>query len=828
MNCSSSFNPSNRVDKPPIEPPLPASEWWLKRKSRFLWLIILCSLLSTAQAQVVQEWVQRYNGPGNAFDFARSVAVDDSGNAYVTGISQGAGTFDDYLTIKYDPSGEAQWVQRYNGPANEFDDALALAVDDNSNVYVTGFSAGSGTFNDFATVKYNSAGIEQWVKRYDGPIHDFDNAVALAVDDSGNAYVTGSSPGSNFATEFATIKYDSAGNELWVARYGSPALAGDYPYAVAVDGAGNVRQWVRRYDGPGSGFDEPHAVATDTAGNVYVTGASMSVSLDFDYLTIKYDPSGDSLWVRRYNGPAGNATDNPTALVLDNSGNIYVTGYSVGNGSGTDFLTIKYDAAGLERWVARYNGPEDAEDFANAISVDASGNVYVTGRTGKFTEFDYTTLVYDSTGIQLWIQKYDGPANGYDEAFSIAVANDGSVFVTGGSDGPGTDQDYATIKYSTIPGTLPDAPMLVSPADNVVVTADSVVFVWQQSQPNVDIYWFELSTDSLFSSAFIDSSLADTTTTVTQLSNDQAYWWRVRAHNPAGWGPFSEAWNFSVIVPQIDSALSFLPLHIGNLWQYHYHYHTSCGTEHSSYRSVEVVGDTILPTGYVYRIVLSDLPPDSPVRYLRVDTTSANVYEYIGLEDCLVDSLLATEGSWFFPVNYCWWPTECVDVDTESVLGLSTIVKSFEMQFIFGADYDLAHGLGRIRYTTYEDGQCLPVLDSYFSDFVYARIDGEEYGTFVNVDETSILPPASFKLDQNYPNPFNPVTTFSFSIPHSSFTILSVYDLLGREVATLVNEKLEPGRYTRQWDAAGLSSGTYFYQLRAGKFVQVKKLVLLR
>jgi hypothetical protein len=833
----------------------------LLRKTSQVSLFVFSPLLA-AHAQVSLDWVQRYNGPANAFDFARAVAVDDSGNAYITGISQGSGTFDDYATIKYGTDGQVSWIQRYDGPASEFDDALALAVDDNDNVYVTGFSAGAGTFNDFATVKYSSTGVEQWVARYDGPISDFDNAVAIAIDDSGHVYVTGSSPGTNFVPEFATIKYDSAGNERWVARYGSPALAGDFPYALAVDAAGNVyvtgasydntftpnfatvkynaagvRQWVRRYDGPGAGLDEPHAIGLDAAGNIYVTGASMSASFDFDYLTIKYSPTGDSLWVRRYNGPAGTGTDTPIGLAVDGTGNIYVTGYSAGNGSGTDMLTIKYDAAGVEKWVARYNGPGDTEDFANAITVDDSGNVYVAGRSGNFTAFNYTTVAYDSNGTELWAEKYDGPSLGFDEAFAIAVDDKGHLFVTGGSDGVGTDQDYATIRYSLTQEALPDAPNLLSPENNAVIIADSVDFIWHQSQPDADTYWFELATDSLFSAAFVDSSLTDTTTTVTELQHSQTYWWRVRAHNAAGWGEFSEAWRFSVLIPEIDSALAFLPLHVGNVWQYHYFYSDACGSEHSSYHLVEVTGDTLLPTEYNYQIVVSDLPGDEPLRYLRVDTASANVYEYDWqLGECLAESLRSTAGSGWFYLN-CSGPTECTAVDTEDIFGLPTIVKRFMINYIpFGEDYALGYGFGRTEHTTFSEDPCYPVIVYHFRELVYGRINGVEYGTLMNVDEWKKLRPSTFNLEQNYPNPFNPSTKIRYGLPQRTHVRLELYDLLGRRVAVLVNAEQEAGYHQVTIDRAsitdsakrGHASGVYFYRLQAGGFVETKKMLVLR
>jgi hypothetical protein len=88
--------------------------------------------------------------------------------------------------------------------------------------------------------------------------------------------------------------------------------------------------------------------------------------------------------------------------------------------------------------------------------------------------------------------------------------------------------------------------------------------------------------------------------------------------------------------------------------------------------------------------------------------------------------------------------------------------------------------------------------------------------------------PKFFALYQNFPNPFNPVTTIEFSIVNPQFTILRVYDLLGREVETLVNEVKQPGVYTVPWDASNVPSGVYFYQLRAGAYAESKKLVVLK
>ncbi|MBA7681714.1 hypothetical protein ES703_90054 [subsurface metagenome] len=426
--------------------------------------VILFMLYGTLLfAQVDTAWVNRYNGPGNGTDYGTAIAVDDMGNTYVTGVSDGNGSGNDYATIKYNPEGDTLWVRRYNGPGDYTDEAYAMAVDGLGNTYITGKSLGDGTHYDYATIKYNSTGDTLWVRRYDGTASSADEANAIAVDNAGNVYVTGESSGSGTGVNYATIKYNPEGDTLWVRRYDGTGTTGDYGYAVVVDDLGNVyvtgysfsmgtsfdyvtvkydpdgvMLWVQTYNGPASSTDMPYAMAVDGSGNIYVTGKSLGTS--YDYATVKYNPNGDTIWVRRYDGP-GSGTDNAYAIAVDNAGNTYITGVSVGSGTGKDYATIKYDPEGNTLWVRRYDGPGNGTDEAYAIAVDDSGNVYVTGESvGSGTYYDYATIKYNPDGDVLWIQRYDAQVADDDGGSAIAIDNAGNTYVTGYS--YSTSYDY--------------------------------------------------------------------------------------------------------------------------------------------------------------------------------------------------------------------------------------------------------------------------------------------------------------------------------------------------------------------------------------------------
>jgi len=444
-------------------------EWgYMSKLKLFLLLQFIFFSVLPVLAQVDTAWIRRYNGPWNDYDYASAVAVDPLGNVYVTGYSWGSGTAYDYATIKYAPNGDTLWVRLYNGPRNDHDYANALTLDSAGNVYVTGRSEGSGTYYDYATIKHAPNGDTLWVRRYNAPGDNRDEARAIAVDKSGNVYVTGAANG-----YFATIKYAPNGDTLWVRLETGFTGGGGGANDLAVDEVGNVHVtgwvsprsyiedyvtikyspngetlWSNHYDGTGFySKDRANALAVDYSGNVYVTGQSQGSGTSYDYATIKYAPNGNALWVRRYNG-SGNYDDRAFALELDSVGNVYVTGQSQGSGTYYDYTTIKYAPNGDTLWVRRYDGPGNYDDRAYALALDSAGNVYVTGLSeGNGTDYDYATVKYSPTGDTLWVRRYNGPGKSDDRANALALDSDANVYVTGQSVGSGTYYDYATIKY---------------------------------------------------------------------------------------------------------------------------------------------------------------------------------------------------------------------------------------------------------------------------------------------------------------------------------------------------------------------------------------------
>lgn len=205
---------------------------------------------------------------------------------------------------------------------------------------------------------------------------------------------------------------------------------------------GGVPLWTNFYNGTANGSDAPWSVAVDSHANVFVTGFSYQGS-NYDVTTIKYTSAGVPAWTNRHGGQA--ATDIGLAVRVDPSDNVFVTG-----GASGDYATIAYSNSGSPLWTNRYNGPGADYDRGDRIAVGLNGKIYVTGHSwGNGSAHDYATISYSSGGTPLWTNRYNGPGNGWDEPYGIAVDGTGNVFVIGYSQGTNSQKTYATIAYTS-------------------------------------------------------------------------------------------------------------------------------------------------------------------------------------------------------------------------------------------------------------------------------------------------------------------------------------------------------------------------------------------
>ena len=338
-------------------------------------------------------------------------------------------------------------------------------------------------------------GSEQWVHRYDGPADGPDQAADLEVSPDGSQiFVTGSSRGATSRKDYATLAYDSeGGGKLWITRYNGRPNRTDLATDLAVSPDGS---------------------------RVFVTGASARSPRDDDYATVAYDAStGDQLWVKRYDGPAG-SHDYARAIGVSPDGTrVFVTGLSYG-ATGSGYVTIAYEASsGTQLWVKRYSGHGDFYSSASAIGVSPDGTeVFVTGvLAGTEGTSEYATVAYDaSTGDRLWLERYDGGGRDVNFARALGVSPDGShVYVTGFSGGRTSGRDYATVAYDPANGAelwvarYEGPPTRDDFADSLQVSPDgNQVFVTGRSarSPNEDdvatVAYDALTGDRLWASRF--------------------------------------------------------------------------------------------------------------------------------------------------------------------------------------------------------------------------------------------------------------------------------------------------------------------------------------
>jgi hypothetical protein len=416
--------------------------------------MLLLLLAFSSAAQVQEAWIQRYNGGYTNLDHRPvAMALDSSGNIYVAGSSQSSDTNYDYAVLKYAPGGTQLWAARYAPPAGGTNTVAALALDQVGNAYVTGTGG---------TVKFGANGALAWTAPCAG--------ASLAADTNGNVYVTGFTTG-----EFATVKLDASGSNVWMGTFnshpGNPAasqrVALDQAGALYVAGWAMPSRWVwlpqfgyytscwlLKYDTTGAqvcaceynqdqaplGYASIKALLFDSLGNACLTGNGITGGE-----TAKVSPGGQRLWFNFFGPLPGVA-----AMAVDGTGNVYLTGSA--------FDTVNISSGGSLMPATDLWSADSCYTASVGIALDAAGNLYLCGlyTPASGTGTEWATVKLDNNGnLLLWSKLYNGPTNGNSGAVAIAVAPDGSIYVTGYSANTSGGTDITTIKYVQEPTIQP-------------------------------------------------------------------------------------------------------------------------------------------------------------------------------------------------------------------------------------------------------------------------------------------------------------------------------------------------------------------------------------
>lgn len=437
------------------------------KKLMLLFFAFVCSFLH-ANAQSPQWlWAKSAYGPEN--DWAKSVAIDQDGNVAITGHyfsewlhygpgleltnTDNLGSADAFI-VKYDPEGNVLWGKNAGG--DNGDGGVALCFDASGNLYVTGgFYSSSITFGttiltntsegsrDIFLVKYSPTGSIVWAQSYGGD--DEDIVGNITVDPSGSVILIGNFESSSISFGTETLTNGSSGKDMFIVKHNS---SGDLEWVEQEDGGTNTN---------------PKDVKTDASGNVYVVGSFTRTTLQLgsvtltnsspgeeDVFLVKYNTGGGVNWAKSAVGEDNNRNDGGTALAIDGSNNIYITGYfscqSITFGSITldnesifgsaDIFLVKYDDQGTVLWGKR----ADAAGV-NDIACGANGNIYLVGEFdtdnldfGNFTivnngSTDVYLAQYNSSGAVVAAERHGCYV--WDYGTSIAANTTGDIWVAG-------------------------------------------------------------------------------------------------------------------------------------------------------------------------------------------------------------------------------------------------------------------------------------------------------------------------------------------------------------------------------------------------------------
>lgn len=839
----------------------------------------------------VKLWERRYDGPTEGFDAVQSLKLDALGNVYVLGVSgRSDTTISDCVVIKYAPSGLVQWVTQkpirpvafrldnssnvyligshgdgelafitvkfdangneewsstYDGAVTENENPVAIDVDADGNVYASGYvSHYEYWWNQhpmrFLTLKYSPTGNLLWSEALGLGDSIQARVLDMKLDTNGQVIVTGtlnkiSAQNSLPVHAQLTVAYGNDGSvhwqstngvgtgvvvrpfdELHVAADGSSYLLGDYTssgqtkdslYLIKLDSSGQTL-WNRRLAGSNQNYFSSGALIQDNPNHMLAlvgvykrNGPPETDSI----LILRVDTSGALQQLSSTNelhiSPAV-----PFDAAIGPEGELYLGGGD-DERQKSDFKLVKFGSSGIPSWAIHEDGQGDADGTLYDMKADSDGNLYVLGVIRNITTgFDILTAKYNPLGQLLWSNTYNSGSNNNDFPSELAIDPFGDVVIAGLRHSLGKDT-YTAIKYDSEGAfqwvaEITDSLMPYSKtvdlcidysANVVVASARGLVkynplgeILWRKSGE-----WYGVTTDAR------GHIYSNSPWSWTKLDSNGVEIWSLYGAGGSEFTAVDDSSNiYTVGSGWWYGGLSKYDSNGVQLWSKN---GSGSSVLFDSYSNVHVRG----PFGHAYKFS----PNGDSVYFVNTEAGLGGIA--LDQDGCLISA-----GSDWFQSGWC--DRIMVKIDPTGT------IKWRSHTFPTSREDYLVHALA-----LGQDGAIYLAGETMISDITTMPTIWKYEQITVGVEENAQLP-ASYALSQNYPNPFNPSTTMRYELPVRSDVLLKVYNVLGQEVATLVNEAQEPGFKNVQWNASSVASGMYFYRLEAGDFVETRKLVLLK
>jgi len=666
-----------------------------------------------------------------------------------------------------------EWVQRFTSDSVRNEGVNDMFVDAQGNVYVTGSQRQTTNTNiQSVTVKYNSQGVQQWIQNYIAPNDNGAFTRAIHVDAAGNVYVTGESDiFSGGANKMLVIKYNPSGTQLWsyLFQYGSNNYCG--------------------------GFD----IITDLAGNVYVTGeyATDVTTLNNMYIA-KFSASGGLIGQTFIHV----GSEGARKIALDGAGKVVIAGYcNINQTDSNRFIVAKFEQNLDPVWQMRCGSRgtgSPASPFD--MSVDINSNVLLTGINNN----DYAVFKINPDGTLAWNKFYNYSS---DIPRAIVTDNSGNVYVTGESGAPGFPLSYSitTIKYDGSGtqqwirnyngGSVPDG----YTGYEIAVDNNNGVYVIGNVYSNSNIATVKYNTNGTLQWARVYNGLSSNSTDMAVSVGVDQYG---NVYTTGNSNSNNNTTGNDITIIKYSPVSVFASEFKKNSLS------TAINDMLSAYDTISV--DYTAPVNYyVYDVnikidsVMHTNDSDLEFYLIHNGITDTAIYQVGGSGDNFIGTLLNDSASSSIsggtaPFTDSFKPSKVLSVFNNSNINGTWVLKI----------YDRASG-------------STGTLKAWSINFVIGTNP-------IGINNISGEVPDEYLLSQNYPNPFNPITNIKFQLPEPGIVKLTVFDMLGREIETLVNENLNAGTYNVDWNAARYSSGVYFYKLQADEFAEIKKMILVK